>query len=116
MKNPEVISHWYTLMENFETSGMEFYAAVEDALKERSVPDIELSRVEWQEGGMGTARREYLRVKRSRLAFDICAAPFGKVAEHSFPCYLSRVHQRHRIVCVQNRRDDTFLGQQEGER
>lgn len=98
MKNPEVISHWHTLMEDFETSGMEFYAAVEEALKERSVPDIELSRVEWQEGGMGTARREYLRVKRSRLAFDICAAPFGK--GFFFSWWLARIPQKFGVLLL----------------
>ena len=93
MKNPEVISHWYLLIENFETSGMEFYVAVEEALKERSVPDIKLSRVEWQEGGLATAKREYLRVQRSRLAFDVCAAPFGK--GFFFSWWLARIPQKY---------------------
>lgn len=29
------------------------------------------------EGGLLSAKREYLRLKRERLVFDICAAPFG---------------------------------------
>ena len=98
MKNPEVISHWHLLMENFETSGMEFYGAVEEALKERNVPDIELSRVEWKEGGLATARREYLRVQRSRLAFDVCAAPFGK--GFFFSWWLARIPQKHGILLL----------------
>ena len=96
MKNPEVISHWHLLMENFETSGMEFYAAVEEALKERSIPDIELSRVEWHEGGLATAGREYLRVQRSRLAFDVCAAPFGK--GFFFSWWLARIPQKYGLL------------------
>lgn len=98
MKNPEVISHWHLLMENFETSGMEFYAAVEEALKERSIPDIELSRVEWKEGGLATARREYLRVQRSRVAFDVCAAPFGK--GFFFSWWLARIPQQFGILIL----------------
>lgn len=72
-----VISHWYHLVENFNTSGLDFYAAVETAVKARQVPDLEISRVEWSEGGVLSAKREYLRVQRGKLAFDICAAPFG---------------------------------------
>lgn len=56
---------------------MEFYAAVEQALQPRQIPDLLTSRVDWKEGGLLSARREYLRVKRGKLAFDICAAPFG---------------------------------------
>jgi uncharacterized YccA/Bax inhibitor family protein len=33
--------------------------------------------VDWKEGGLLSARREYLRVKRGKLSFDVCAAPFG---------------------------------------
>lgn len=98
MKNTGVISHWYTLVENFETSGLDFYAAVEEAIKERHVPDIELSRVEWQEGGLATARREYLRIKRSRLAFDVCAAPFGR--GFFFSWWLARIPQQFGVVLL----------------
>jgi hypothetical protein len=72
-----VISHWHHPIENFQTSSMEFYAAVELALKPRQIPDISTSRVDWKEGGLLSARREYLRVQRGKLAFDVCAAPFG---------------------------------------
>lgn len=72
-----VISHWYKLMENFQASPKEFYASVEEALKRRQVPDIVLSRIDWKEGGVLSAKREYLRVKRKKLTFDICGAPFG---------------------------------------
>lgn len=72
-----VISHWYKLYENFQTSSLEFYAAVEAALKPREIPDTSTYRVDWKEGGLVSARREYLRVVRGRLRFDICAAPFG---------------------------------------
>jgi hypothetical protein len=60
-----------------EASPKEFYSNVEAAVKECVVPGLEVSRVDWKEGGILTADREYLRVSRGRLIFDICAAPFG---------------------------------------
>jgi hypothetical protein len=72
-----VISHWQHPIENFQTSPLDFYAAVEQALRPREIPDISTSRVDWKEGGLLSARREYLRVQRGKLAFDVCAAPFG---------------------------------------
>jgi len=76
-KDANVISHWHHPIEKFQTSTMEFYAAVAAALQPRQIPDYSVSRVDWREGGVLTARREYLRIKRGKLAFDLCAAPFG---------------------------------------
>ena len=83
MKNPfsskkaDVISHWYALVPDFQSSTQEFYASIEKELEARKVPDLEISRVEFAEGGVLSAKREYLRMTRERLVFDICAAPFG---------------------------------------
>lgn len=75
---PDVVfSHWYKLMENLTHSPMAFYSSVENAIQRRQVPDIRLTRVEFKEGGLLAAKREYLRVTREKLAFDICGAPFG---------------------------------------
>ncbi len=76
-KTPEVLSYWHELVENFHTSPQDFYAAVEKSLQERKVPGLDASRVEFAEGGLLSAKREYLRLTRERLVFDICAAPFG---------------------------------------
>jgi hypothetical protein len=73
-----LIAHWYQLLDGLGASPLEFYAAVESALERRSIPDRTLRRVNWREGGVFSARREYLRVKRSELLFDICGAPFGR--------------------------------------
>ena len=73
----DVFSHWYHLIEQFNFSSKEFYTAVEQAVKEREVPDIKIMRVDFKEGGMMSAKREYLRIRRKALIFDICAAPFG---------------------------------------
>jgi hypothetical protein len=72
-----VISHWYHLLEGLQASPREFYAAVERAIQSRQVPDARASRVDWKEGGLLSARRDYLRIRRKKLVFDICGAPFG---------------------------------------
>jgi hypothetical protein len=73
----EVVAHWNKLVENFETSPLEFYAGVEKALERRQVPGLTTSRVAWNEGGTLCPKREYLRITGDRHVFDICAAPFG---------------------------------------
>lgn len=72
-----VISHWHKLFEGLQFSAKEFYATVETAIAERQVPGLEQSRVDFKEGGLLSANREYLCLQRERLVFDICAAPFG---------------------------------------
>jgi hypothetical protein len=74
----EVISNWSHLIEFFNYSSKDFYTQVEEAVKKREIPDIKFQRVDFKEGGMLSAKREYLRVRRHALVFDICAAPFGK--------------------------------------
>jgi len=77
-KQADVIDHWYTLVPGFNTSTKEFYEAIENELKEREVPGLEICHVDFAEGGILSQKREYLRMTRERLVFDICAAPFGK--------------------------------------
>src|SRR5579862_8305723 len=76
-KQANVISHWDQLIENYQASSLEFYASVEKSLEGRAVPEIHWSRVEHKEGGLASAKRQYLRTHRGKYAFDICAAPFG---------------------------------------
>lgn len=75
-----VISHWHKLVNGFAMSPLEFYAAVEAAMKARELPETTISRVEYHEGGIFSAVRVYLRIARPRhrVAFDICGAPFGR--------------------------------------
>lgn len=73
-----VLSHWSTLIEEFNTSALDFYAAVEAAIARREIPDVKTSRVEHHESGLLSARREYLRVERGKDVYDLCAAPFGR--------------------------------------
>jgi hypothetical protein len=76
-KKGEVIDHWYAPVPGFSASTKEFYEAVEKELQERKVPGLEMFHVDFAEGGVMSSKREYLRMTRERLVFDICAAPFG---------------------------------------
>ena len=71
------IGHWSTLVEGLQASPQECYAAIEDAIRRREIPDVRTSRVTFKESGVLSAERIYLRVGRKQLGFDICAAPFG---------------------------------------
>lgn len=76
-KSPDYISQWHQLLDQFQTSSLEFYASIEKAVASRAVPEIHWSRIAHKEGGLASANREYLRMHRGKYAFDICAAPFG---------------------------------------
>ena len=72
-----IISNWHQTVEGLQTSPKEFYSAVEQAIQRRQIPNLTLSRVDWKEGGIFSAKREYLRVGWEDYMFDICGAPFG---------------------------------------
>lgn len=72
-----VLSNWATLVEGLEASPLAFYSAVEEALARRQVPQTQNSRTDYKEAGAFSANREYLHVRREKLSFDICGAPFG---------------------------------------
>jgi hypothetical protein len=99
-QNPDdgVLSHWYTLFEDFSTSTQDFYAAIEESIRLRKIPDVEVSRVLFSEGHVGTAKREYLRIRRGRIAVDICSAPYG--TSHFFSWWVSKVPARYGLLKV----------------
>lgn len=73
----DVISHWYYLFEGLQQPTQDFYARLEEAIKERNMKDVKILRTEVQEGGILSAKRLYLQVLRKSLVFDVCGAPFG---------------------------------------
>lgn len=76
--NPEtVVGHWNMLIENLSASPLAFYKDVENALSRRQIPFGGSTRVDYKESGLLSARREYLQIRRERLIFDLCGAPFG---------------------------------------
>ncbi|MCW0217932.1 MAG: hypothetical protein OJI67_06390 [Prosthecobacter sp.] len=77
-KRPEVIKYWYTPIDQGSFSTNEFYSQIEGWLQERKFPGIEVTREEFSEGGALSPLRQYLRIRRERLVFDVCSAPFGE--------------------------------------
>lgn len=75
---PSIIhSHWYNLIGGFQYSTQDYYAQIEQALQPHQIPEVSVSVVEYRESGIFSAKRVYLRIRRDRLVFDICGAPFG---------------------------------------
>jgi hypothetical protein len=76
-KNDAVLGHEIYFADGLTLPPQEFYDAVEKAMADRKIPTMEVSRVEYAEGGLLSEKRLYLRMIRERLAFDTCASPFG---------------------------------------
>jgi hypothetical protein len=88
-KSADVIDHWYALVPGFNSSTKEFYGGIEKELKTREVPGLEIFHVDFAEGGVLSQKREYLRMTRERLVFDICAAQFGTA--YFFSCRFAQI-------------------------
>lgn len=73
-----VLSHWNHLVAEMQQSSNEFYAAVDRALATHKLDGVTVERVHIAEGGILSAKREYLQVRRKEHVFHICAAPFGR--------------------------------------
>lgn len=74
----EVISHWSTLIQNFQYSSQNFYQAVTEAVQKRQIPEAQINRIQMKEGGIFSAKREYLGIAcKKDFYFAICGAPFG---------------------------------------
>lgn len=76
-KPEEIRPPTYALIDGFQTSTDAFYKSIEDELIARQVPGLDLMRLDYREGGLLSAKRDYLRMRRERLTFDLCSAPFG---------------------------------------
>lgn len=92
-RKPLVYKHQFVTLPRFETSVEDFYASIENDLKEKALGGLKIFRVEYAEGGVLSAKRTYLRLQRERLIFDVCAAPFGTTWFFSYraaeiPCSL----------------------------
>ncbi len=80
MSEYTVLSSWETMIENLNESPKNFYDLVEAALKQRKVPEIEISRTTMKEGGIFSSKREYLTIVRKNYTNDICAFPYGNAS------------------------------------
>lgn len=74
----EVISHWSTLIENFNMSPQAFYNVLSEALGKRQMPNAVIDRISFKESHLLSAKREYLRIRcKEDFYFVVCGAPFG---------------------------------------
>lgn len=71
-------NHWSQLFDNYNHSSQAIYEAIEKAINDRNLPGVSTRKVNYSEGGVLSANREYLYIVRRRLVFAVCAAPFGK--------------------------------------
>ena len=76
-KRGEILDHWIAFIDTYSLQPQEFYAAIEKELEARKVPAMEMSQEEFNEGGVLSDKRIYLRMFRERLALYTCASPFG---------------------------------------
>ncbi len=74
----EVRGHWQHYFDGLQFSSKEFYKTIEATVQAKEIPQVSTSRINYSEGGMLSANREYLRISRGKIVFDICAAPFAK--------------------------------------
>ncbi|HWA87280.1 MAG TPA: hypothetical protein VG710_13715 [Opitutus sp.] len=90
-RGAEVIEHWYSLVASQEFSSKEFYDHIETEIAAQKVPALDITRIDLSEGGILSDKREYLRMKRERLTFDVCAAPVGVNYFFSYRFYVEPV-------------------------
>jgi hypothetical protein len=72
------VSHWYKTIDGLSGTPTEFYAAVQAKLLEQSIPGLVFKTVAFREGGILSDKRDYLRIRREEISYDLCVAPFGK--------------------------------------
>jgi len=76
-KTPVAIkSNWKHFYDGIQFSTIDFYAQVQQGLKDRKV-DVSISRESFLESHILSAKREYLRITEHEYVFYVCAARFG---------------------------------------
>jgi len=88
-REAEVLNHWIAAADGYQCQPTEFYQAIEHTIKERCLPGLEMTRIEFSEGGALSHKRTYLRMIRERLVFDVCAAQFGNGS--FFSCRMAQI-------------------------
>ncbi|MBI4664390.1 MAG: hypothetical protein HY735_36810 [Verrucomicrobia bacterium] len=71
------LSYWCNHFDNFAFPPQQFYALVEKNLAPRQVPDLLQDFILLHEGTAFSRKRLYIQMRRERIVFEICAAPFG---------------------------------------
>jgi len=77
VRGSEELAQWTKLFEQFNYSPREFYLLVEKNLETRKIPGSGTEPLALRQGGILSPERLYLAIRRERLVFVLCAAPFG---------------------------------------
>lgn len=72
-----LVSHWYTMIEGLSERPTAFYESVTASIESREIPDLSIRYVFAKEGGLASAKRLYLEVRREKLVYYVCGAPFA---------------------------------------
>lgn len=72
-----ILSHWNQMIPGLNQSAQEFYGSIESALALHDLKNVKLERVNLAEGGLLSAKREYLQIRRGEQVFHVCAAPYA---------------------------------------
>lgn len=72
-----ILSHWNQFLPGLSQSAQEFYNAIEGFLAPHNLKNVKLERINISEGGLLSAKREYLQIRRGEHVIHVCAAPFG---------------------------------------
>ncbi len=73
----EIHNHQYYFFEDFQLASKDFYDSLKSFIETQQFPDVKVDMKELSEGGVFSAKREYLWIKHKDLEFYICASPFG---------------------------------------
>lgn len=73
----ETISHWHQMIPGMSQSSQEFYTMVEEGIANLQLKNVRVERIMMAEGGIFSAKREYLQIRRDAQVFHVCAAPYG---------------------------------------
>ena len=72
-----VLSHWNNMVEGLQQSSDDFYTQAAKNLEIHQIKDVKLERVNLSEGGILSAKREYLQIRHRDFVYHLCAAPYG---------------------------------------
>ena len=85
-------SRWAQRIDGLEATPSEVYRAVQEKVREQNMPGVVFKVVSWNEAGLLSDKRDYLRIRWGELSYDLCVAPFGNgvffsswLAEHPTP-------------------------------
>jgi hypothetical protein len=75
--NRPILSHGHRRYVAPPFSPSEFYNEVKRQVQAKQIGNVTIDTVNFSEGGLMSANREYLRIRYKEYFFYVCAAPFG---------------------------------------